>query len=361
MVNTTTWIGAPPPALDRRGLADRLASAWGLSGDLSPLYGERDLNHRLVTARGERFLVKLSHPDTPPAALALEERVLEHLARSAPALPVPRIVPDLDGRPHRPLGSGGYLRVLSWCEGRAHDLATAPAASREAAGACLARLGLALEGCATDGVRHDLAWDLQRFGALAPLLPDASRALGSLDLPRDVPRPLPDRLARLLDRFDARIAPALARLPRQLIHNDLNPDNVLFADADPGRITGVIDFGDLVEAPVVCDLAVAGAYLVRETGEDSLGGVLEFVRAYDAVRPLEEEALTLLPALLRCRLATTLLIQGARVHQGQERAGDLVATVVQAGRRLVALEDLGEAAVGERLRSVCGADRRQRP
>ena len=46
-------------------------------------------------------------------------------------------------------------------------------------------------------------------------------------------------------------------LPAQTIHNDGHWGNVLCDPAAPDTITGVIDFGDQVEGPLVVDLATS--------------------------------------------------------------------------------------------------------
>jgi Ser/Thr protein kinase RdoA (MazF antagonist) len=40
-------------------------------------------------------------------------------------------------------------------------------------------------------------------------------------------------------------------LRRQVIHSDLHGDNVLTVSDDENRIAGVIDFGDMVRAPLI--------------------------------------------------------------------------------------------------------------
>lgn len=341
MAGTGDWVAAPPPEFETDRIAALLARHWGLSGRLERLYAERDLNLRLTTGDGERWLVKISHPDTPPAALALEDRVLEHVAGKDPSLPVSRARPTRDGQRLLSLDAGGAMRVMDWLEGVIVDLAAAPAPSRNAMGVVLARLGLALRDCPAEGVRRDLAWDLQNFPALAPLL-------AAFPLPQFVPQ-----LQGVLAEFGQGLGPGLSGLSRQLVHNDFNPDNVLFDPAEASRVTGVIDFGDLTEAPVVCDLAVACAYLVGESGPDPLSGVLDAVRGYHRVRPLTPAEQALLPGLVRVRLCTTLLVQGARIGGGQDPKGALAETVAQAGRRLLALDALGAGAAEDAVRRAC--------
>ncbi len=338
------WVAAPAPRVDADRLTRLLAEQWGLEGRLRRLYAERDLNLQLTTPAGERFLLKIAHPDTDPAALALQDRALVLLAKQAEGLPAPHPVPSRSGDTLVSLENPrGVARLLTWLEGEAVDLAAAPDESAEAAGACLARLGLALRKVAPDGAPARLPWDLQGFQDLAPLCRWVSRA----DL-----RPL---VERTLERHRVECLPILAILPRQLIHNDLNPDNLLFDPADPGRVTGIIDFGDMVAAPVVCDLAIAGAYTLNPAEEDPERRLVALVRGFHRVRPLDSRELEVLPALVAARLATTVLIQGARVAAEQDPDGTLAGVVATAGMRLGRLHARGFEALGTRLRAACAA------
>ena len=69
-------------------------------------------------------------------------------------------------------------------------------------------------------------------------------------------------------------------LPHSLIHGDANDENVL---VDRGRVTGLIDFGDCLRNPTVCDLAIALTYALLEL-PDPLGAGAEIVGAYHEVR-----------------------------------------------------------------------------
>jgi len=95
-----------------------------------------------------------------------------------------------------------------------------------------------------------------------------------------------DLAARCLDGFVSHALPALGRLRSQVIHNDFNPHNLLVDAGDPSRITGIIDFGDMVWGPRVIDLAVAAAYHVPVDG-NPLAEIIDLVTAYHSVNPLQ--------------------------------------------------------------------------
>ena len=63
------------------------------------------------------------------------------------------------------------------------------------------------------------------------------------------------------------VKPRLAGLRHQVIHNDYHLFNVLVAQDDASRVTGIIDFGDMIRAPLVAEVATAAAYQLRGTDD----------------------------------------------------------------------------------------------
>ena len=67
---------------------------------------------------------------------------------------------------------------------------------------------------------------------------------------------LAERCAPALRRPENESLPRMLALPVQTIHNDGHWGTVLCAPENPEPITGVIDFGDQIEGPLVVDLHV---------------------------------------------------------------------------------------------------------
>ncbi len=236
------WHTSVAPTADPAAVRDVLERHWKLSGSLAPLYAERDSNFRVETASGT-FLFKLSHPDTSAARLAYENTVLEQLGRSERAPVVPGPLPTRTGATLVDVPGLGIARMLDWLPGAALDPATGAPEARAALGAACAGLNQALATVATPepGVLpRDLPWDLQNLPSLA-------------DLRSRLPDPgLDDPIGSVLERFTAEAMPALGEMQRQPVHNDLNPDNLLFDPDRPERPPAVIDFGDMVYSTFFC-------------------------------------------------------------------------------------------------------------
>jgi len=114
-------------------------------------------------------------------------------------------------------------------------------------------------------------------------------------------------VVRSLDEFEEFAWPELSGLRRQVIHSDFNPDNVLTHATEPDEVAGVIDFGDMLEAPLVADVAIAASYLRPDEG-DPLALIAEFVAGYASVTPLQPNELKILFELIRARLCASIVI-----------------------------------------------------
>ncbi len=264
---------------------------------MRPLTSERDQNFHVCGVDGAEYVLKIANAAEDERIIAFQNHVLEHLERVDPALRTPRVIPDKRGQPQF-VERGSFVRMLSWIDGVLMHQVERTETLRTSLGRLHGRLARALGTCvAAPPAAQDLLWDLLRLRQLRPLLDHmeihAERRM----------------LQGVLDRFDAEAAPELARLPAQIIHNDLNPHNVVVDAA--GCASGVIDFGDMVCAPVICDVAVAGAYHVR-SGCEPLSDVSQYVAAFHEERPLSAAEIELLPLLIQARLAMTVLITNWR-------------------------------------------------
>lgn len=298
-------LTSAPPQFSADEVACMVARHYGLSGALTALSSERDQNLRLVCDAGD-FVVKIANLAEAHEATRFQSRALRHIEARDPTLTVPRLRPTATGALDVVLPSGHLLRLISYLHGRPLAHAPRSTAQRRALGAGLARLTQALSGFSDPAASVELVWDIKHASRLRPLLP----AVSDPDL-----RAL---CARVLTRFDAEVAPHLARWRAQVVHCDFNPHNVLVAEDDPDRMAGILDFGDMVDTPIICDLAVALSYQVD--ADDPLGSTAAFVQAYQTVLPLTEGERGALPLLTAARMVTTLAITSWRAAQYPENA-----------------------------------------
>lgn len=344
--------GSPDVPLD--WARDLLWEHYGLRGDLHALTGERDRNF-LLEARDVandgadqpvRYMLKISHPAETPLVADFQTQALLHVAQADPGLPVQRVIPARNGQPSLRLTPPGtdatrVVRLFSYLPGEPLPKARRSAAQARALAGLLARLDTALMDFRHPAGELELPWDIQRADRVRGLLgsiPDADRrALAS----------------RALMRFETNVKPRLAALRAQPIHNDFNIYNLLVDPADHDRIAGVLDFGDMVHAPLIDDLAVAAAYQVDPEG-DTLAALADFVAAYHAVLPLEPIEFEVLFDLVQARLVMVVAIGGWRAARNPENAPYILRNNAVSWARLAACDAIGAEQAAKALRAACG-------
>ena len=293
-----------PPALPLDVLESFAREAYGLSGAWSALEGERDQNWRVRKADGGGAVFKVCHPAEGDAVLQCQAEALEHIAESVSALPVPRLMRTRAGDVLGRLRHGGTdypVMVLSWLKGRVLGEQPLSRQGLHELGQLLAQLGVALRGFIHGApAARDLVWDTRhvlRLSGQVEGLPPEDRALAS----------------EILARHETVTGPALRRMRSQIIHGDVHPYNVLVGGE--GLVSGIIDFGDMVHGPLILDLAnAAGDFLAP--GQDVEDTLLELVRGYCRVTPLEEAEAEALVDLIEVRLLMTPLVDALKASNG---------------------------------------------
>jgi 4-aminobutyrate aminotransferase-like enzyme/Ser/Thr protein kinase RdoA (MazF antagonist) len=300
--STNDPLAVSAPELDLSALQRSLAASWGLEGELTAVHGERDRNFRVDASSG-RYLLKVHNPADSEKVLDFQYSALRHIRAVAPDLPVPDVVPTREGQRLVALtgldGRRSLAWVMTWLEGRHPESEEMGPAQLREWGRTSARLGQALRGFVHPAAAYPIAWDIRRLPHLRSWLPAVDEAR----------RPA---LLAVLDRFEQRVAPELARVRAQVVHNDLAPTNVLVDDTL--AVTGITDFGDMTHTALICDLGVATADVLSGR-HDALELAHEVLSGYAAVTPLEPQEVGLLADLMAGRYAASVLITAWRTQE----------------------------------------------
>ena len=305
---TKSVLEAPPPRFSADEVATIAAALFGLEGRATDLGSERDQTF-LIDDGGAGGVLKISNLGEEAAVLELETEAILHVARVDPELPVahPRLAlsdeywPRYDGPdgPH-------YVRLFE----RLHGRSGGPELDDRALfvyGATHACLNLALHGFFHPAAGRKLLWHL---AAAADLRPQVSAIVD----------PSRRRLVEnVLDRYEERVTPRWPMLRAQVVHGDLNLDNVLLDDQ--GRISGIADFGDIAFGAQVADFAVGLASLLRGRPDDDVFRSARIaIDGYQSRIPLEPLELDVLADLVAARLAAIVTISAWRVQRYPENA-----------------------------------------
>jgi len=337
------FLDSDVPDISADAAARVLRELYGIEGALSRLYSERDQNFRVRATDGSDYVLKIANSDEDPGVLDMQHQALAHVEARDPDLPTPRVIRTRDGAMSGFIdGAGGkahIVRLLSFMPGI--DLADVPLTPNvlHALGATTARLDKALRSFFHPSADHVLLWDLKR-------LPEMRHNTGVIKDPGQR-----RRIEAVIDHFTDHVLPLLVDLRWQIIHNDANSSNVLVAENDPERIVGIIDYGDMIHAPLICEVAIAAAG-ISQHADDPVSAICEVAAGFDGVMPLEAGEVDLIYDLVIARVASEILICTWRIANPTGPTGYLEDFVAQFWPTFDRLLAAGRETVRARLRGA---------
>ncbi len=298
---------------------------YNLDAEAKSLPGDIDHNFLLSTSDA-KFVLKIHSPETPKEEIEFQNAALRHLKDFEG---VPHVIPNKDGDELFTYDEKYFVRMVSYLEGTlfADAPVRTPNILRQL-GAFMAQVNLALEDFEHPAMRRDeFLWDLTRADeVIEPRLVNlrgsttaeaisssgetaSAHTRNTVSAGEHVHRRV--MVEKVLERFTRRVKPALQDLRWQVIHNDANDYNILLND---GMVTGLLDFGDMLYAPRVVEVAITAAYALL--GEDDpLGAAANVVAGYHSVSALTVTELSLLYDLICARLAVSVSISSERAAQ----------------------------------------------
>ena len=298
---TASDLRFTPPQLPRELLEQFLEDHWGIRGMSKSLSGERDQNTRVCTDDDRCYVLKVSSPLEDPILVDFQVQAMLYLEQADPTIPVPRVQRSLDGAIVKTLRSNAgehVVRLLSWVDGVPLDGAApcSPGVITQI-GSLQGRMCRAFAGFRHAGGAHFMPWNILNGLVVSQEL--RTRYL------RDG---LAERCGPALQRLENEALPRMRALPVQTIHNDGHWGNVLCNPAEPGAITGVIDFGDQIEGPLVVDLATSMTSIL-ERSEEPLEAAAALVRGFEShvALPGEQRELLYDATLARAIMIVQLL------------------------------------------------------
>jgi 4-aminobutyrate aminotransferase-like enzyme/Ser/Thr protein kinase RdoA (MazF antagonist) len=298
----------PPPSLAPDRVRDLVREHFDLSGSLEPLPGERDQNFLLRGEDGRAFTVKIANAADPNDVLDLQNQAMSRLAELWSSGQAPCPVRSSGGAMLCTVPSGGdepiRIRVLTFLEGTPlSTLEPLDRGTREKLGLALGELDLCLSGLDHPAMDRELPWDLARARWI------------SAEIRRIADRTRRRIVERFLVQYLARVVPRLPILPRGIIHNDANDENLLWMPAPGGGSAfGLVDFGDMLRSHTVNELAIACAYLMFGA-DDPLAATAPVVAGYHRAQPLSSVELEVLFPLLMARLAVSVTMSAIAAEE----------------------------------------------
>jgi 4-aminobutyrate aminotransferase-like enzyme len=117
-------------------------------------------------------------------------------------------------------------------------------------------------------------------------------------------------------------------------------------------VTGAIDIGDLIHAPLVCDLAVPISELIAKS-DDPVAAAAEITAGYHAVTALSDDELRLVFDVVSARCAMNLAIASWRIGDHPGNTEYIMSGVDEFWTLLQQMREWGPDLVHARLRHAC--------
>ncbi|UWQ91464.1 aminotransferase class III-fold pyridoxal phosphate-dependent enzyme [Rhodobacteraceae bacterium M382] len=325
--------------------ASALLDNWGIRADLTRLDGEYDLNFLATASDGTGYILKAMRPDCESWLVDMQIKALDHIRAVSPELPFPAVIRASDHSSVVTLADDQGAQRLVWVLERLPGRCYAQTEPKRpdlihGVGEALGGAAKALEDFDHKGLDRDFKWDLMNAGWIGE----------DLDVVVDPKRHA--ILEQIHTDFTA-LTSALARLPKQAIHNDANDYNILVTGTlnEPRTISGLIDLGDMCRAPRICDLAIAAAYIVLDHPAPE-AALAALVAGYHSANSLTPNEVDLIWPLLRTRLAVSVV--NSRL-MAAANPNDPYVTISQAPAwRFLEAQDINPALITARLRAACG-------
>ena len=325
---------------------------WGLKVHATPLPGERDANFLLEGDSGERFVLKVSSASERPERLALQQALIARARERDPALRLPEAVPTTTGAlpGRRDFGGRGHrVRLFRYLEGLPLSaFRRRPHALLESVGALVGRVQRALAGF--DHPELDvleIPWAPAHAPAVIAAASGIFRGEDSVATYQGVADAVQDDL------------PDLLALPGGALHNDANDDNLLLAAGTPETAkpedVALLDFGDSVRGPLICEAATAALYTTA-TAFEPLPAAARVLAGFAGERPLSESEADLFRVALATRALVSAGVAVLRRARVAGAAADEYLMVSQAGvwRVLRAIEAEAAEVTTGRFRMAAG-------
>jgi Ser/Thr protein kinase RdoA (MazF antagonist) len=335
-----------PPSFETTGIAPIIAADYGLQGRWHSLPGERDQNFHLHCEQGQDYVVKIAGQDEAPDITDFQVKALLHLEQGSPQLPVPRIVHTRSGaclsEISNATGVRNAIRVVTFLPGIPYGEGAFPDAEHlQKIGNFMGQIVNALTGFEHKAAKLFMPWNLSNGIAV------------SRDLWADAADDVKTLAAPMLDRLRNQVLPSLNACPSQVIHNDGHPYNLLRADTVAQEVTGLIDFGDMVYAPVINELAVTATTFQRRTMEN-LHTTEHLLAGFHGVHPLTDEEVSLLWDAITLRLLITVLLSDVKLKIAAQPNPDYFQDRTEALEMLAKACELDHTATVNTFRAVCG-------
>lgn len=229
-----------------------------------------------------------------------QNEIMLHLSSREIKCPVP--IQNINGKHHslEKLGASNHVvRLLEYIPGKVFHGVPHPDHLFYQAGQFIARIDSALKSVDKECIiNRKSIWMLESF----PKLKDFVYVVKD-EHHKDI-------IEQVLKAFDQRIVPNLNEFEPGVIYGDFNEQNIIVnkkaSNSKDYEITGIIDFGDICYSRYVFELAIAMTYMILESNDLDVGGLV--IAGYSMIRMIPQHEKDVLRIAIAARLCQSLVM-----------------------------------------------------
>jgi 4-aminobutyrate aminotransferase-like enzyme/Ser/Thr protein kinase RdoA (MazF antagonist) len=257
------------------------------------LNGYESENYLIKTVDNQYIFKKYPYSEDLKSLIQAENKVLLFLSQKY-LNRFPNPIKTIDGFYVKILiieGEKYICRMLSFLDGKFFGEVKHTKKMLESFGLFLAEMNLQLMQFNNDTIKaRKSPWDIQYLHLNKKYIDDIENAK--------------DRslVQYFFNQFEENVVPLIPSLRKSIIHNDTNEWNVLIKN---GKISSVIDFGDLAYSSLINEVAIAMMYASYDK-EDPLEWAVIILKSYHKLLPLQEDEISILYYLIATKLCISV-------------------------------------------------------
>lgn len=317
---------------------------YGIDASVKPMDSYIDKNFHLTDEKGGQFVFKIANADEEREILDAQHRAMAHIAGHNQTVKCPSVCPALKGEEivtvKSTAGTTHLVRMLTFLPGTLlADVDSPTAGLIESFGRFMGSMDKTLTGFSHHALNWYSIWDLKHTL-------DLGNYIDYIDNPRQR-----NIVRYVFQQFETFVVPVFPALRCSVVHSDANDFNILVGE-DRKKVTGIIDFGDMVHSCTVFEPAIAAAYAVHRK-DNPMETAAQLVAGYHKAYPLTEVEVGVLFYVMCARLCATVTM-GAYQYSLNPGNEYLNVSVQPARDALEKLIHVNPQSAHEAFREACG-------
>jgi Ser/Thr protein kinase RdoA (MazF antagonist) len=300
---------------------------------IDQLPSERDQNF-LFQRNQLKFILKISNIDENYSVIDMQNCAMKSIENGV------RVLPAVDGKliityKNHLIRLVTYLPGIPLANYRPHSLKLF-----FNLGKLLANIDKSLIDFKHEGIKRDLYWNMINAEKIIKMYKHLIIQKNHCEI-----------IENILHDWIEFVIPKFSSLRISVIHNDANDYNIIVTNEDN---INLIDFGDMCQTFLVCEPAIACAYIMLDK-ENPIDSAANLIQGYHQYYPLDQIEIDFIYYFIRTRLAMSVTISA---HQKQIQPDNhyLVISEKPAWSLLEKLATIDTKLVQQTFRSICHSD-----